>query len=116
MITYILFMAGIMKYASAYKGKNTIIELIENTTEKVECAEYKEILLGNGYNGTFSVEQHLNSEIGKSYYTVTLNSDIALIPGLLDIKIPIVVETKMIDSNIEITSTTGLVRANSNAC
>ena len=66
MITYILFMAGIMKYASAYKGKNAIVELIENTSEAVECSEYKDILLGNGYDGTFSVEQHKNTDIGKT--------------------------------------------------
>lgn len=116
MITYILFMAGIMKYASAYKGKNAIVELIENTSEAVECSEYKEILLGNGYDGTFSVEQHKNSDIGKSYYTITLNSDITLIPGLLNIKIPIVGETKLIDSNIGITSTNGFVKANDTMC
>jgi hypothetical protein len=109
-------MAGIMKYASAYKGKNAIVELIENTSEAVECSEYKDILLGNGYDGTFSVEQHKNTDIGKSYYTVTLNSDITLIPGLLNIKIPIVGETKLIDSNISITSTSTFVRADSNAC
>ncbi len=111
MITYILFMAGIMKYASAYKGKNAIVELIENTTESVQCSEYKDILLSNGYDGLFSVEEHHNSKVGKSYYTVTLNSNITLIPALLNIQIPIVGETKMIDSNIDITSTNGLVVA-----
>ena len=110
MIIYILFMAGIMKYASAMKSKNAIIDIIENARTEVTCTDYKQTLANDGYGGAFIVEEHkveYPNSISKNFYTVTLTSDIPVLPGILTFKIPIVGETKMIDPGIKIAHTNG---------
>jgi len=102
MVIYILFMAGIMKYSSVYKAKNTMVELIEREKEGLECGDYYSKLSGLGYDGKFTVEAHVNNELGKTYYTVSLESKISLIPGLMEANVPISGETRLIDSNIAI--------------
>ncbi len=95
-------MAGIMCYASAYRAKNSIVELIERTTVGTSCGEYMQILKENGYSDEFYVTKHENEHIGKSYYTVELRPEIKIIPGLFVITVPIVGETKLIDSKYPI--------------
>jgi hypothetical protein len=103
-------MAGIMKYASAMKAKNSIVDMIENAKKEVTCADYKEALSNSGYGGGFVIEEHeveYEDSITKNFYTVTLTSDIPILPGILTFKIPIVGETKMIDPGIKIAHTNG---------
>ena len=110
MVIYILFMAGIMKYASAMKAKNAIVEIIENARTDVTCNDYKQALVDGGYGGTFVIEEHkveYPNSISKNFYTVRLTSDIPVLPGILSFKIPIVGETKMIDPGIKIAHTSG---------
>ena len=108
MITYILFMAGIMRYASAFKAKNALVQMVENATEEVSCEDYKVKLTEIKFDGEFSVEKHHDETKGQSYYTIIINSDMPLIPGLLNIKIPIVGETRQIkDSDVKIAHTNG---------
>ena len=101
-IVYIFFMAGIMCYASAYRAKNSVVELIERTQEGTSCGEYMQILKENGYSDAFYVTKHENEHIGKSYYTVELIPEIKVIPGLFVIRVPVVGETRLIDSKYQI--------------
>lgn len=102
MVIYILFMAGIMKYASVYKAKNTMVEYIERTKVGLDCSNYRAKLGDLGYDGQFSVVAHDSSDLGKTYYTITLVSKIQLVPGLIESNIPISGETRLIDSSISI--------------
>ena len=100
MIIYILFMAGIMKYASVYKAKNTMVEYIERSKVPLECSNYRTKLADLGYDGRFTVVAHETPDLGKTYYTITLVSKIQLVPGLIESDIPISGETRLIDSDI----------------
>lgn len=102
MVIYILFMAGIMKYASVYKAKNTMVEYIERTKVGLGCQKYKDKLSELGYDGKFTIVAHPNEELGKTYYTISLESKISLIPGMMEANVPISGETRLIDSNIDI--------------
>jgi len=102
MIIYILFLSGIMKYASVYKAKNTMVEFVERSNITLECSNYRKKLKELGYDGKFSVVAHRNDDLGKTYYTITLASKMQIVPGLLETNIPISGETRMIDSSIDI--------------
>ncbi len=102
MIIYILFMAGIMKYASVYRAKNAMVEFVERSQVTLDCSNYKAELSRFGFDGTFKIEPHVNDGLGKTYYTITLISKIELVPGLMGAEFPISGETKLIDSDIDI--------------
>ena len=113
MIIYILFMAGIMKYASVYKAKNVMVEYIERSQVTLDCSNYKAKLSELGFDGDFSIVSHVNSGLGKTYYTITLKSKIELVPGLMG---AVSGETKLIDSDIDIKEATFNMKDGNVAC
>ena len=106
MSIFIAFMASVIKYARAYKIKNSVINYIEIQEGVSGPVEVATELRASGYPSTSYFDICIYRPRGTAaYYSLTVNAVFSIPIVSMAFEVPIRGETRIIDSGVTINST-----------